>query len=148
MNSIYKLAEESIKIGGFVLEDKLRQITSIMLIGQIDPIEYDELVRLAQEYADTETAPSETNILGALRTLNKEIEAIKTRLARLEEANDEEPVVDEYPAWERWNGLPTSGYRFGDKVTHQGIKYISNYVGLNIWEPGLMGTEALWSVIE
>lgn len=147
MNSIYKLVEDSIKIGGFELADKLRQLTSIMLIGQIDPIEYDELVRLAQEHANPETEPGEANILGALRTINVEIEAIKARLAKLEEVNNEEPVVDEYPEWERWDGLPTSGYKFGDKVTHQGVKYISNYTGLNVWEPGVQGTEALWAVV-
>lgn len=148
MNSIYKLAEESIKIGGFVLADKLRQLTSIMLIGQIDAIEYDELVRLAQEYANPETEPGEANVLGALRTLNAELEAIKVRLTKLEAAGGEEPAEEEYPEWQRWNGLPSSGYQFGDKVIHQGVKYISNFTGLNVWEPGVQGTEALWSVIE
>lgn len=147
MNSIYKLAEESIKIGGFVLADKLRQLTSIMLIGQIDAIEYDELVRLAQEHSNPETEPGEANVLGALRTLNAEVEAIKARLAKLEEAGGEEPAEEEYPEWERWNGLPTSGYHFGDKVSHLGVKYVSNYTGLNVWEPGVQGTEALWTVI-
>lgn len=148
MNSIYGLAMASIKLGGFELDNKLRELTSIMLVGQIDPIEYDELARLAQEYANPETTPSETNILGALRTINAEIAKINSRLSALEEAKDEEPVEEVIPEWERWNGLPTSGYKFGDKVIHQGVKYISNYVGLNIWEPGIQGTELLWAVIE
>lgn len=148
MNTIYELAQSSIKLGGFELANKLRELTSIMLVGQINPFEYDELSRMAVEYANPETTHTETNILGALRTLIGEIEDVKARLAKLEAANNEEPVVDEYPEWERWDGLPSSGYKFGDKVVHQGVKYISNYTGLNVWEPGLPGTEALWSVIE
>lgn len=148
MVDIFNLAQSTIKNGGFKLDDKLRELTSIMLVGQIDPFEYDELTRLAQQYANAEVEPADTNILGALRTVNMELASIKARLAKLEEANAEIPVEDEYPAWERWNGLPDSGYKFGAKVTHLGVKYVSNYVGLNVWEPGLQGTEALWTKIE
>lgn len=148
MVDIFNLAQSTIKNGGFKLDDKLRELTSIMLVGQIDPFEYDELTRLAQQYANAEVEPADTNILGALRTINEELASIKARLAKLEEANAEIPVEDEYPAWERWNGLPDSGYKFGDKVMHLGVKYVSNYVGLNVWEPGLQGTEALWTKVE
>ena len=148
MNTIFELCKNTIELGNFDLNSKLRELTSIMLVGQIDPFEYDELTRLAQQYANAEVEPADTNILGALRTVNEELASIKARLAKLEEANAEIPVEDEYPAWERWNGQPDSGYKFGDKVTHLGVKYVSNYVGLNVWEPGLMGTETLWSVIE
>lgn len=148
MVDIFNLAQSTIKNGGFKLDDKLRELTSIMLVGQIDPFEYDELTRLAQQYANAEVEPADTNILGALRTINMELANIKARLAKLEEANAEIPVEDEYPAWERWNGLPDSGYKFGDKVMHLGVKYVSNYVGLNVWEPGLQGTEALWTKVE
>ena len=147
MMSVYDLIKESVKQGGFELDDKLRMLTSIMLVGQISVEEYEDLTELAAQYANGETEPSDNNILGALRTLNAEIESIKARLTSLEEANTEEPA-EEIPEWEHWNGLPTSGYKFGDKVVHQGIVYISNYVGLNVWQPGTQGTEALWSVVE
>ena len=148
MVDIFNLAKTSIEIGGYELKDKLNELTAIMIVGQIDPGEYEQLAELARKHANPETEPGEANVLGALRTLNAEVEAIKERLAKLEAAGGEEPVEDEYPEWERWNGLPTSGYHFGDKVIHQGVKYISNFTGLNVWEPGVQGTEALWSVIE
>lgn len=148
MDSIFNLAKATIENGGFKLQDKLRELTSMMLVGQIDVGDYDTLARLATERADAETDPTDTNLLGALKTLNAKLADIEARLATLEEANGEEPVVYEYPEWERWNGLSDSGYKFGDRVTHLGIKYISNYTGLNVWEPGLLGTEALWSVVE
>ena len=148
MNTIFELCKNTIELGNFDLNSKLRELTSIMLVGQIDPFEYDELTRLAQQYANAEVEPADTNILGALRTVNEELASIKARLARLEEAHNEAPVQDEYPAWERWNGQSDSGYPFGAKVSHLGAKYISNYVGLNVWEPGLQGTEALWTKVE
>lgn len=148
MIDIFELAKSSIKNGGFQLNDKLRELTAIMIVGQIAADEYEELARLAQEYANQETDPTNTNILGALKTINTELVNIKARLDKLEEANNETPVKDEYPEWERWDGLPDSGYKFGDKVTHLGVKYVSNYIGINVWEPGLQGTESLWSVIE
>lgn len=147
MVDIYSLIKTSIELGGFELSKKLRELTSIMIVGQIDPGEYEQLVELARQYANTETDPSDTNILGALRTINAELIDIKARLTALEEANGATSEEEEYPAWERWNGLPDSGYKFGDKVTHLGVKYISNFVGLNTWEPGLPGTEALWTVV-
>ena len=147
MDSIFDLARKSIEMGGFDLSDKLREITSIMLVGQINPYEYDELAALAQRYANAEAEPNESNILGALRTINAELNDIKKRLAALEKTSDEN-TEEEYPAWERWNGLPTSGYQFGDKVSHNGVKYVSNYIGINVWEPGLIGTELLWTVLK
>ena len=146
MMSVYDLIKESVKQGGFKLNDKLRMLTSIMMVGQISVEEYEELTELAAQHANGEEEPSGANILGALRTLNVEIESIKARLSKLEEANTEEPV-EIIPEWERWDGLPTSGYQFGSKVRHLGVVYISNFTGLNVWEPGLPGTEALWSVV-
>lgn len=148
MVDIFNLAKTSIEIGGYELAKKLNELTAIMIVGQIDPGEYEQLAELARKHADPETEPGEANILGALRTLNAEIEAIKARLAKLEAAGGEGPAEDEYPEWQRWNGRPTSGYQFGDKVIHQGVKYISNFTGLNVWEPGVQGTEALWTIVE
>lgn len=41
----------------------------------------------------------------------------------------------------------TNGYSIGDKVTHNGVTYES-LVDNNVWEPGVTGTESLWSVVE
>lgn len=37
----------------------------------------------------------------------------------------------------------TNGYSKGDKVTHNGVTYES-LVDNNVWEPGVVGSEALW----
>lgn len=147
MDSVYDLAKASIMLGGFKLAEKLRELTSIMIVGQIDPGEYEQLAELARQYANEETKPEEANILGVLRLLKDENEDIKARLAKLEAANGEEPVEDDYPAWERWDGIIEHGYKFGAKVTHLGKRYISEFVGYNTWEPGLLGTEQIWKLV-
>lgn len=146
MNDIVILARDSILNGNYNLGEKLRELTAIMIVGQITVEEYQTLTQLAYEHADKDS--TQQNILSAFETINKELIEIKNRLAALETANNETPVEDEYPEWERWDGQPTSGYQFGDKVTHKGVKYISNYTGVNVWEPGVLGTETLWTVVE
>ena len=148
MVDIFTLAKSTIELGGYELADKLNELTAIMIVGQIDPGEYQQLAELARKHANAETEPGETNILGALRTINAEIAKINARLDALEADNGEAPTEEVIPEWERWNGLPSSGYKFGDKVRHLGVVYVSNYTGLNVWEPGVQGTEALWTVVE
>lgn len=41
----------------------------------------------------------------------------------------------------------TNGYSQGDRVIHNGIIYES-VVDNNVWEPGVVGTESLWEVVE
>lgn len=55
------------------------------------------------------------------------------------------PDEDVIPEWEQPES--TNGYAIGDKVTHNGVVYES-LVDNNVWEPGAVGTEALWKIIE
>lgn len=38
----------------------------------------------------------------------------------------------------------TNGYALGDRVSHNGKIWESTFNGANVWEPGVVGTEALW----
>ena len=38
----------------------------------------------------------------------------------------------------------TNGYSLGDRVMHNGKVWESTFDGSNVWEPGAVGTEALW----
>lgn len=55
------------------------------------------------------------------------------------------PDEDVVPEWVQPDS--TNGYSIGDKVTHNGVIYES-LVDNNVWEPGVSGTESLWSVVE
>lgn len=50
------------------------------------------------------------------------------------------------PDWEQ-PGPADNGYKKGDKVKHNGSTWESN-VDNNVWEPGVIGTEALWHEVE
>ena len=53
--------------------------------------------------------------------------------------------TDIIPEWEQPDS--TNGYSIGDKVMHNGVKYES-LVDNNIWEPGVVGTENVWVIVE
>lgn len=54
------------------------------------------------------------------------------------------PTPGVIPDWEQPSS--TNPYSKGDKVKHNGKVWVSN-VDNNVWEPGAVGTEALWSEI-
>ena len=49
------------------------------------------------------------------------------------------------PEWEQPG--PENAYQLGDKVTHNGKTWESTFDGDNVWEPGVVGTEACWKEV-
>ena len=49
--------------------------------------------------------------------------------------------ADEWPQWVQPDS--TNPYAQGDKVTHNGRRYISTFGGANVWEPGTVGGD-IW----
>lgn len=64
-----------------------------------------------------------------------------------------EVSIEEWAEWKQPTGAHDA-YSFGDKVSHllkeDGSKrhWISIFEGLNVWEPGSVGTESLWQEVE
>lgn len=54
--------------------------------------------------------------------------------------------LDEWPEWVQPIGA-SDAYNKGDKVSHNEKHWISD-VDANVWEPGAVGTEALWHEVE
>jgi hypothetical protein len=54
------------------------------------------------------------------------------------------PDEDVIPEWVQPDS--TNPYMTGDKVTHNGNTWIST-IDNNVWEPGAVGTETLWTEI-
>lgn len=53
---------------------------------------------------------------------------------------------EEYPEWVQPTGAHDA-YNKGDKVTHN-EKHWESLIDANVWEPGGVGTESLWTEIE
>lgn len=56
-----------------------------------------------------------------------------------------DPDISEVQEWQQPES--TNGYSRGDRVIYNGIIYES-VIDNNTWEPGIVGTESLWEVIE
>jgi len=55
------------------------------------------------------------------------------------------PNPNVIPEWEQPDS--TNAYMTGDKVTHNGQTWES-LIDNNVWEPGAVGTEALWRIVQ
>lgn len=55
------------------------------------------------------------------------------------------PDPEVIPDWEQPDS--TNAYKLGDKVRHNG-KIWESLIDGNVWEPGTVGTEALWKEID
>ena len=54
-----------------------------------------------------------------------------------------EVSLDEWPEWVQPTGAQDA-YMTGDKVSHNDKHWVSS-IDNNVWEPGAVGTEALWA---
>lgn len=54
-------------------------------------------------------------------------------------------IVDESIIYEWQQPDSTNGYSLGSKVRHKGYVWVSQ-IDNNVWEPGTVGTESLWTI--
>lgn len=148
MNNIKKNLIRVIQSGSYRLSDMLEKIDILWGNGELETADREELYALAK--ANLAPEQERPDMLEALRRLEERYAALESRITALEGNTAENPDESyEYPAWHPWTGIPGSGYKFGDRVTHNGKTYESIYeAGENVWEPGALGTEALWQLIE
>lgn len=75
-----------------------------------------------------------------LKKLAGRVMDLEARVAVLEGKGEETG----YPAWKPWDGL-SNDYQYGAIVSHGGKLWQSVYNGQNVWEPGTLGAETLWT---
>ena len=140
------ILENVIKSGKFDLARATELIETGYAEGAYTADERAALLALRDQHLTAENQRPE--VLEALARMEAKYAALEARVAALEsggtgEAGGDTPA-ETIPAWKPWSGVPGSGYQQGDKVTHNGKTWESNYAGENVWEPGTLGTEALW----
>ena len=75
-------------------------------------------------------------------------QTIEERVKALEQGDETTPEnTNPYEKWNAWDGI-SDKYQLGAVVEHNGILYQSVYNGQNVWEPGAIGTETLWTIYE
>ena len=121
-------------IGGrqYDLEDVLHRIDVMYAAGRLTDDERTALYALARENAKAEYdyAAEIEAIWAAIRELRASVG---------ESSGGSSGESDEWPAYQQPTGAHDA-YSQGDKVTHDGKKYVSNVDG-NVWEPPTQWTE-------
>ena len=140
------ILENVIKSGKFDLARVTQLIESGYIDGSYTEEERTELLNLRDQHLKPESQAPEMQEV--LVRLEEKYAALEARVAQLEKAGAEETEpggAEIIPEWQPWNGIPGTGYQYGDQVTHHGVIYESTYHGENTWEPGALGTESLWA---
>lgn len=152
MAIVKSILENVIKSGKFDLARATELIETGYAEGAYSAEERAALLALRDQHLSAENQRPE--VLTALARLEAAMEerftALEARLAALEGGGTggSDTPAETVPAWRPWSGIPGSGYQQGDKVTHNGKTWESLFAGENVWEPGTLGTEGLWTEID
>lgn len=151
---MYNMIKEVIHAGGYNLAEMTKRIEKRCLENKISEEERDELLALANQNAlpDNEKAPLQRQIEVIFENLLEmvaEIKGLKERLSKVEGGEVVSPEEkEEYPKWQKWDGIGLIPYQTGSKCSHNGKNYVSQ-VNNNIWEPGALGVyETIWKEVE
>lgn len=135
---MYDILKNVIAAGGFKLADIQHRVKKLYALGDLTEEQLDELLVLSQQKAAPEAERPET--LEMIRKLTERVTAVERKLAAQDDTQTEQA---EYEDWETWDGV-SDKYQKGVIVSHNGQLWQSAYDGQNVWEPGAVGTEALW----
>ena len=135
---MFELLKTVISRGGYKLEELQGKVKKLFVLGDLTEEQTDELLEMASGGISPEAERPET--LSMIRTLAEKIEELKARVETLE-GGGKEP--EEYPDWKPWDGI-SNDYQNGAIVRHKGQLWQSVYEGQNVWEPGALGTSAMW----
>lgn len=150
---MYGIIKDVIKRGDYELATMLKKVKTLWAESEISDEQREELLILANQNAsaDNEKASANNQFEAIFKNLGEmalEIKTLQAEVAKLKGEEVTEETTEEYPEWERWNGIGTVPYQTDSKVTHNGVKYIS-MVDDNFWEPGAPGVyENIWKLVE
>ena len=149
---MYGIIKDVIKRGDYELASMLRKVKTLWAENEISDEQKDELIAFANENANPENSKASEKkqievIFQNLAEIALEMKALKTTVAELQGETVEPEETEEYPQWERWNGIGLIPWNEGSTCTHNG-KYYLSHVNENHWEPGALGVyDNIWEDI-
>lgn len=135
---MYNIIKNEIK-NGRKLTEVNRLIDVARGAGTITDAQYLELRREANAAANPND--NQPDLRRMVLDLAARVEALEANAGIVNPENPEDG--GEYPAWKPWDGI-SKDYQIGAIVSHNGKLWESTFAGQNTWEPGTVGTEALW----
>ena len=136
---MYESIKNVITAGGYKLAEIQHKVKKLYILGDLSEEQTDELLSLAAAGVSAEAERPE--VMQMLCSLSARIDALEAAQSHAEE----EPAGAE--TWTPWDGI-SNKYQKGAVVSHNGQLWQSTFSGQNVWEPGTVGTEALWKKVE
>ena len=138
---MYDILKNRIQTGGYKLADIQARAKKLYAMGDLTEGQLDELMALSQQKASPEAERPET--LKMLQNLSERVSTIEKQLAS-QDGTQTETETPEYEEWEQPIAGLTDKYQHGAIVRRNGKLWQSDFIGQNVWEPGVPGTESLW----
>ena len=143
---IYNLIKDVINSRNFKLEEMRTKVSKCYVTGDISEEEHTELLSLLSE--NVNPSAERPDWLAVSKMFSDRMTALEERVKALEQGDETTPEnTNPYEKWNAWDGI-SDKYQLGAVVEHNGILYQSVYNGQNVWEPGAIGTETLWTIYE
>lgn len=125
-----------IQSGEYNLSDLTKKIDTLWLKSYLTDDERESLIKLAIEKASPDAG---------LPSFSERMAALEKRVSKLEGnlSSGGDSGSSDWPEWVQPTGAHDA-YAKGSQVTHHGEKYVSQ-IDANVWEPGVFGSESLWT---
>ena len=125
-----------IQSGEYNLSDLIKKIDTLWLKSYLTDDERENLTKLAIEKANPDAG---------LPSFSERMAALEKRVSKLEGnlSSGGDSGSSDWPEWVQPTGAHDA-YAKGSQVTHNGERYVSQ-IDANVWEPGVFGSESLWT---
>lgn len=133
---MYEIIKSVITAGGYKLAEIQYKVKKLYIMGDLTEEQTDELLAMVTGGISPEAERPEVMTM---------LQSLADRIAALEASQSpgEDSGTEQTEAWRPWDGI-SNKYQKGAIVTHNGITWESVCEGQNVWEPGAVGTDALW----
>ena len=139
---MYNIIETAILTGGYDLQAMASKIDAMYAADRLTADEWQKLRKLCLDHLKPEDTRPE--LQQQLEYLAARVTALEAQVAALTGAASGGTEKD-YADWVQPVAGLTNKYQQGAIVRHNGKLWQSAYPGQNVWEPGVLGTEALWT---
>ena len=138
----YDIVEMAILTGGYDLKAMAKKIDTLYANDSLTEDEWQKLRKLCCDKLKPEDTRPE--LQQQLEYLAARVTALEAQVAALTGGASGGTEAD-YEDWQQPIAGLTDKYQQGAIVQHNGKLWQSAYPGQNVWEPGAVGTEALWT---
>lgn len=141
---MYEIIQTAILTGGYDLQAMASKIDAMYAADRLTADEWQKLRKLCLDHLKPEDTRPE--LQQQLEYLAARVTALEAKVEILEAGKSGETGGEtDYEEWQQPIAGLTDKYQKGAIVQHNGKLWQSTYIGQNVWEPGVLGTETMWA---